>query len=64
MDKKHIKEILRITIVGKPIKKVIELYKELDFPMELSINISDGYISEKNYVNCLLYTSPSPRDRG
>ena len=31
---------------------------------QIEINIIDGEIQEKNYFVCLLYTSPSPRDRG
>ena len=46
------------------IKLIKNFIQDLSFENPQNINENNNENNSNNYIDCLLYTSPSPRDRG
>ena len=46
-----------------PVVRSVDIAEELGFKKS-SVSVAMKNLREKNHITCLLYTSPSPRDRG
>ena len=65
-EKKYLKEMLRLMYGMQKLldAEIVKINGERVKPRVLSVNMEHRGLREVPYITCLLYTSPSPRDRG